>query len=101
MARLDVFRLLQQDGGGIVVDVQAEVLDFMATRVVVPLSLVGEGVKPVAGLNPVFELDGMPHIFVAQAIATLPAKALQRPVGTLAAYHDDVTRALDILLLGF
>jgi len=30
-----------------------------------------------------------------------PAKELRRPVASLDARHDEITRALDILLLGF
>ena len=38
---------------------------------------------------------------VTQTIATIPAKQLGQAVASLDADHDEVTRALDILLLGY
>ena len=38
---------------------------------------------------------------LTQAIASIPAKELRRAVASLDGRHDEITRALDILLLGF
>jgi toxin CcdB len=101
MARLDVYRLDGDDAPGYVLDVQADLLNDLQTRVVVPLIPVNSGFRPIAEINPVFELAGAPHILMAQSIGSVPARALRRPAMSLAAHHDTVTRALDVLLLGF
>ena len=101
MARLDVYRLEGNDSQGYVLDVQADLLDGLKTRVVVPLIPVSSGFRPIAEINPVFDVAGAPHILMVQNIATVPARMLCRQAASLAAHHDTVTRALDVLLLGF
>ena len=41
------------------------------------------------------------YVLVTQAIATVPARALKPAVASLAEHRDRVTRALDLLLVGF
>jgi toxin CcdB len=100
MARLDVYPMPGRGGRGYVLDVQAKVLGVLASRVVVPLMPAANVPAPIAGLNPVFYVDGAPHVMLTQAIAAVPAKELRVPVTSLDSRHDDVTRALDILFLG-
>jgi len=38
---------------------------------------------------------------VTQAIASIPGRELKRSVASLNSQHNQITRALDILLLGF
>jgi len=40
-------------------------------------------------------------IFVPQAIASISRRKLKRAVISLTAHHNRITRALDILLIGF
>lgn len=98
MARLDVYATAR---GRYVLDVQASLLDHLHTRVVVPLIAVAEAPPRIRELNPLFEIDGNPHVMVTQALATMPRNELRRPVQSLDAHHDEITRALDILLMGF
>ena len=48
-----------------------------------------------------FEIGGTRHVLVVQAIASIPGHELEPTVSSLAAQHDRITRAPDILLLGF
>ncbi len=100
MARLDVFPMPGTAVAGYVLDVQADLLSELATRVVVPLLPEMDVPKPIRDLNPVFEIDGATFVLVAQAIATVPARELKRCVASLAAERDRVTRALDTLFIG-
>jgi len=100
MARFDVHPM---PGGrpGALLDVQADLLDHLRTRVVVPL-LPREGAPPpVRDLNPVFEVQGVALVMVAQAVVAVPVRALGRPVGSLRQEADAIIRALDVLLTGF
>ena len=101
MARLDVYPMPGSAGRGYVIDVQAPVLNHLATRTVVPLVPAAQSPPPIRDLNPVFEIEGEPHVLVTQAIASIPARELRRSVASLDHCHDAVTRALDFLLTGF
>ena len=100
MARFD---LHQRPGrlGGYVVDVQADLLSDLQTRVVVPLFPSANWSPVMDRLNPVFAVAGEPHVFVAQSIAAVPRRELGPAVGSVAEHRDEITLALDILLTGF
>jgi toxin CcdB len=100
MSRLDVYPTPGR-GGGYVVDVQAVLLDHLSTRAVVPLLAAATAPPPIRDLNPVFDIDGTPHVLLTQAIASIPARELRRPVASLGPQRDAITRALDILFLGY
>ena len=98
MARLDVYQL---PNGTKVVDVQAGPLDYIATHVVVPLVPLANASQPIDDLNPVFDIDGIAHVMQTQAIAGVPKRELRKPIGSLDRHHDQIIRALDVLLLGY
>ena len=100
MARLDVYRGPERSSRIYVVDVQADLLADLMTRVVVPLIPEASGRKVAADLNPVFEIEGQPHVLVTQAVATVPRRELRQVVTSLSEHHDTVLRALDVLLRG-
>lgn len=100
MARLDVHPMRGADDL-YVLDVQAEVLSQLATRAVVPLLLESAAPQPIGELNPVFDIAGRLYVLVTQAIATVPARELAPAIASLAEHRDRVTRALDLLLVGF
>lgn len=54
MAKYDVFA---DESGHLLLDVQADLLRSLSSRVVVPL-LGAETIKPALRLNPIFEIDG-------------------------------------------
>ena len=100
MSRLDVHRMRtgEQD---YVLDVQASLLSHLVTRVVVPLIPAESTSKPIGELNPVFDIDGTLHVMLTQSLASVYVRELGPVKLSLDAQHDMVTRALDILLLGF
>lgn len=98
MARqFDVFRLPEDV---LVVAIQSDLLDAMATRVVVPLLPAGVAGPPMRGLNPEIRLGEERLILTPQLAATLTLRELGRPVGSVAHLRDEITRAIDILLSG-
>jgi toxin CcdB len=101
MGRYDVYASPGQGRVGYVLDVQANLLQDLGTRVVVPLLPLDLAPKTARGLNPAFDIDGQPHLMLTQFIAAVPAKELHKPVLSLDAQSDDIMRALDMLLIGF
>jgi toxin CcdB len=85
---------------GYVVDVQADLLDSLDTRVVIPL-LSRQQVEIMRELTPVIEINGEPYVLLTQELTAIPRRELRTKVGTLNEYRDEIRRALDILLVGF
>jgi toxin CcdB len=101
MSRFDVYPTPGKDAAGYVLDVQADLLSELGTRVVVPLILHDTAPKAARGLNPAFEINGSLHLMLTQFIAAVPKKQLGKPLLSLKARSDDISRALDFLLVGF
>ena len=101
MGRYDVYPAPGQGGAGYVLDVQADLLQGLSTRVVVPLLPAEAAPRPARGLSPAFDIDGQPHLMLTQFIAAVPTKELRTAVLSLDTRSDDIMRALDMLLIGF
>jgi toxin CcdB len=89
-----------QDRVPYLLDVQADLLDELATRVVIPLVRRDYVAKPMQILNPVFTVEQQEVVLSTAEIAGVPVKALGERVGTLAAQRGTVVAALDFLLTG-
>ncbi|NKC05188.1 CcdB family protein [Brucella haematophila] len=98
MARYDVY---PNPGGGYVLDVQADLLDELKTRIVIPLIGKTSAPLPAKRLNPSFEIEGEDYILVTQFMAAIPISALKEPVTNLKAAHDEIVAALDMAFHGF
>ncbi len=99
MARLDVHA--RRDGGaGYLLDVQAELLSSLNTRLVVPLLFERDAPTAAARLNPVFEIAGERVVMVTQFAAAVRVSELGAAVSTLRDRHEMVTAALDLLITG-
>lgn len=88
-------------GAGFVVDVQADLLADLATRVVVPLVAEANAPKPISDLNPTITINGEVHVLLTQAIASIARRELKPTIASLTSEHDRIIRALDLLLVGF
>ena len=99
MARFDVYA--SPGGAGYVLDVQADVLSGLNTRVVVPLLPLSDAPEPAKRLNPVFEIESERHVMVTQFMAAIPRALLGRPVSNLADQDTEIMAALDMVLVGF
>lgn len=99
MARFDVY--LNPEGAGYLLDVQADLLDHLNTRVVVPLLPQAAAPSPARTLNPVFQLEGETVVMVTQFLAAIPAPVLKVPRASLAPRRNEITAALDLLFQGF
>ena len=82
-------------------DVQSDLLDPLATRVVVPLCKpeVLSG-KPAERLNPAFEIEGRKLLMLTPELAGVSRKALGERVTNLTAERAAIIAALDLVLDG-
>ncbi len=98
-AKYDVHKY--QSGTGYLLDVQAELLDHLNTRVVVPLLPKDGAPQPAARLNPEFEIDGAPFVMATQYLAAVPKSELGPKIANFEERFADVTGALDMVFQGF
>jgi toxin CcdB len=85
----------------LLLDVQADLLDPLNTRVVVPLMPIDAAPTPARRLNPVFDIEGRRLVMVTQFLSAVRVAELGRPVARIEARRDEITAALDMLFQGF
>ncbi|HWT12097.1 MAG TPA: CcdB family protein [Allosphingosinicella sp.] len=98
MARFGVYRLA--DRPGLVLDCQADLLDHLDSRFVVPLVPRAKAPAPARRLNPVFEIGGAQYVMLTQSAAAVRKRDLGDEVASLASRGHEVMDALDFLLTG-
>lgn len=103
MAQFDVHRNTAASKGRVpfVLDLQADLLRLLATRVVVPL------VKPetlggllIGHLHVPVQVEGKNLVAVVSELAAIPARTLGPRVASLAHLRSELVRALDVLVAG-
>ncbi len=99
MPRFDVYR--NPDGVGYLLDIQADLLAHLNTRVVVPLMPLNVAPVPARTLNPVVTVGGDEVAMVTQFMAAVPASVLRTPVTTLESRRGEIVAAIDLLMQGF
>jgi toxin CcdB len=98
MARFDVYA--SPDGEGYLLDVQADLVDSLNTRIVVPLMPISAAPTPAKRLNPVFDIQSERHVMVTQFLSAVPALLLKSPVTSFEVHDIEITGALDLLTTG-
>ncbi len=99
MARFDVYA--NRSGVGFLLDVQADLITSLNTRVVVPLIPLEEAPTAARRLNPGFVVQGVKVSMVTQFMAAVPASELTVPVATLNGDSDAILAAIDFLHQGW
>ena len=98
MARFHVYT--NAEGGGLLLDVQANLLSHLNTCVVVPLLPVPAAPMPAKVLNPVFEIGGTSYVMTTQFMAAVPRRLMGSEVCHLQADASTIISALDCLFQG-
>ncbi|QDZ09669.1 CcdB family protein [Devosia ginsengisoli] len=98
MARYDV---RSSADGYLYVEVQADILDQLNTRVVIPLMSLDVAPVPAGRLNPIIRVADVPLSLVTQYLAAVRASTLGPVVGSVAHEQDRISLALDMLLKGY
>ena len=81
-------------------DVQADLLDKLATRVVVPLVDADEMAAAARHLNPQFKVKGASVIMSTAELAGVSVRSLGEKVASLKSRRDEIIAALDLLFTG-
>ncbi len=103
MAQFDVYRNANPATSAEVLfllDIQNDLLETLASRVVVPLLVHTAMPKPARYLNPVFEIEGDKVVMSTAELAGVLRSMLGPKVASLEARRDDIVRALDFLIAG-
>jgi toxin CcdB len=81
-------------------DVQAESLRHLATRVVIPLVVQSAFGPRIEYLHPVFEVQGKRLVLATTDIVGVEARLLGARAGNLAEHSFEIVSAIDYLLAG-
>ena len=81
-------------------DVQADLLDSLITRVVVPLVLEHEMGQAAKRLNPLCQVNGVTVVMSSAELAGISTRLLGDKVASLKNRRDDIIAALDLLFTG-
>lgn len=98
MARFSVYP--NPDGPGYLLDVQANLLAHLNTRMVVPLLPIDQAPLPAKTLNPVFDIAGNSFVMATQFMAAVPSKMLKDQVQSAQDRAFEIASALDCLFQG-
>lgn len=96
MARYDAW----PDGDGWLLEVQADLLRDLNTRVVVPLMPPVRAPHPARQLNPVLDVAGAPQVMVTQFLSAVSLGLLEGTPVSLTNQSAAISNALDLLLTG-
>lgn len=100
MARFDVYAV--NGPVGLVLDVQADVLSRLHTRVVIPLiPTTAAQPQPVTQLRPIVRIGGSDYVLSTSEIAAVPCSTLRERVANLENQHLIIVNSIDFLLQGF
>ena len=81
-------------------DVQADLLETLSTRVVVPLVLAEEMGLAAKYLNPQFKVKGAAVVMSTAELAGVSNRSLGDKVASLKNKRDEIITALDLLFTG-
>ncbi len=104
MAQFDVYPNPSRTSRGhypYLVDIQSPHLSGLATRIVIPLGTrTSFQHQAMQGLTPEVTFQGEDLLLVTPQLASIPARNLQDPIGSLAHIRDRIVSALDFAVTG-
>ncbi len=104
MAQFDVYANPNKETNATtpyLLDVQADILDDLSTRIVVPLMSQTAMGKPIDRLIPRFRIGDDTVFMITHELAGVPISVLGRKVASLGDRREDIMAALDFLFFGF
>ena len=104
MAQFTVYRNRNPGTKGeypLLLDIQADLLDELATRAVIPLTRAAGLVRrPIGNLMPVIVVGGEEYVAVTQDLAGTHKSSLGPRVASVVEQRDAIVAALDFLISG-
>jgi hypothetical protein len=98
----EVFRNSDRRAGSVyplVVVLQADIVEA-DTRIVAPLTTTEIVPNPPTRALPLVSHDGPDYVVIMHSVGVLRSRQLGQPLGSIAQYRDDISRALDWLFFG-
>ena len=99
MTRFRLYRLRRS--GTLVLDVQADLLDELETRSVVPVLPLADFGHPIVRLNPQLDIGDQRYVMVTQFIAAIDVVEIGAEVADFRQDSDTIPAAIDFLFQGF
>jgi toxin CcdB len=85
----------------LLLDVQADLLSHLDTRVVVPLATKRKyAARPLRIVNPIVIIDGVEYVAVFQELAAIAASELGEIEGSATKHRTELIAALDFMFTG-
>lgn len=85
----------------LLLDVQSNLLDPLATRVVIPLTpSTSARARKIDTLTPTLRVDGKDYLLMTPLLAGIATRDLGPAAGSLGADRDAIIAALDLLITG-
>ncbi len=85
----------------LLVDIQSDLLEPLATRVVIPLTpAIAARTRTMRSLTPVVQFGGKDYVMLTPQLAGIPARDLGPVAGNLVSERDTIIAAVDFLLAG-
>jgi toxin CcdB len=100
MARFEVFKNPRGGEFPYILDIQAELLAHLASRIVVRMMVRERYGKPITRLNPTAVVGDREYVLVFQELAAVPRSALGERVTSLSAQREELVAALHLLSTG-
>ena len=104
MSQFDVYinpNASTRDAFPYVVDIQNPIISEIATRIVIPLGRIAYfNNKQMKVLTPIIEYENENLLLLTAQIASIPAKKLRNPVGSLAHFRVEIVSSLDFAITG-
>ncbi len=104
MAQFDVFENPNEETNQAIpylLDVQADLLDSLSTRVVVPLVAASTMGKAIKHLNPEFVIKDTAVFMSTAELAGVTVRSMGKKVSSLKEQRHEIIAALDFLFTGF
>jgi toxin CcdB len=104
MAQFDVFVNPNEETNQAIpylLEVQADLLDTLATRVVVPLIAASAMGKAIKHLNPEFTIRNATVFMSTAELAGIPVRSMGEKVSSLKDQRHEIIAALDFVFTGF
>ncbi|TGD70676.1 plasmid maintenance protein CcdB [Mangrovimicrobium sediminis] len=84
-----------------IVDIQSNTISEIATRIVVPLGRKAEFKnEEMKRLTPTISYESEELLLLVPQIASMPAKMLREPIGSISHLRDEIVAALDFAVTG-
>jgi len=83
-------------------NIQHDFLTDLTTRIIIPLGRLSHfQSEKLRGLTPEVEYEGESLLLLTPQIASMPAKQLKDPIGSLSHLREEIIASLDFAVTGF